>query len=119
MMTTSLQFEIKSLTLNVSFPTEISFPQLLFKLKGSVRRCNLLKHCPDLVALQTPVLTQHDVFTLVADKPARLASVTICQIRCKKTNSETVTLSRQEVSCTDPPDPEGECRICTVYLGWF
>ena len=94
MMTTSLQFETKSLTLNVSFPTEISFPQLLFELKGSVRSCNLLKHCPDLVALQTPVLTQHDVFTLVADKPARLASVTICQIRCKKTNSETVTLSR-------------------------
>ena len=92
-MTTSLQFETKSLPLNVSFPTEISFPQLLFELKGSVRSCNLLKHCPDLVALQTPVLTQHDVFTLVADKPARLASVTICQIRCKKTNSETVTMS--------------------------
>ena len=84
-MTTSLQFETKSLTLNVSFPTEISFPQLLFELKGSVRRCNLLKHCPDLVALQSPVLTQHDVFTLVADKPARLASVTIYQIRYKKT----------------------------------
>ena len=80
------------------FPTEIFFQQLLFELKGSVRSCNLLKHCPDLVALQTPVLTQRDVFTLVADKPARLASVAICQIRCKKTNSEAVTLSMQRLS---------------------
>ena len=31
----------------------------------------------------------------MADKPARLASLTICQIRYKKTNSEAVTLFNQ------------------------